>query len=416
MSDEGAIAAVTKTLRGLILGALTDVQGAGVDTRPLNELTEGTQDKLVNLYLYQADVDGSLRNEHRIDLAPGESGDQPLPLVLHYLITPFVRHDPDLEAHRLLASAIRVLNDNPVLQRNELAVFAPESNVAKQLDRIRISWQPFGEKDIYSLWSAFQTPYRMSVAYEVRAVLIDGRRAPRTPVPVLRRGRQNEGPTARGDVDLPFPDLAAAVPANNQPAARLGDQVALRGTHLAAQQVEARLIHPLLPEPVSIPISAADVTDHEVRFVLDPATPQRYPAGLWSVALVLTNEIQVGAETQQVVTVTNEVPLAVAPQITELPTEVSQAADGSVTIELGYRPAALPGQPVLLLFDGRAVHPDEPDPHSPPPPTDHPRFTVQQVEQGRHLIRLRVSGVDSLLVDRSGGTPTFDPSQTLMVT
>ncbi len=414
MSDEDAVAAVTKTLSGLILGALGDVNGAGVDTRPLNELADGTRDKLVNIYLFQAAVDGSLRNADRADLAPGETGDQPFPLVLHYLITPFVRHDPDLDAHRLLARTVRVLHDNPVLQRGELAAFAPESNVSQQLDRIRISWQPFGEKDIYSLWSAFQTPYRMSVAYEVRAVLVDSHRAPRAPVPVLRRGRGDEGPGAQGSLPVDLPRLSAAVPPNGQQAVRLGEQIVLRGRGLSTQSTlsaEVRLSHPLRPAPVVVQIAAGALTGTEARFTLDASTPDVFPAGLWSAGLALTTEVHEGSLVRRVVTVTNEVPLAVAPKIMTLPGSVPQTGGGAV-IDLTYTPAALPGQPVLLIFDGQAVTPDPGTPR----PADNPRFLVPRAERGPHLIRLRVAGVDSVLVDRAARPPTFDPTQSVTVT
>ncbi len=408
MSDERAIEAVTKTLSGLILRGIGDVPGAGVDTRPLNELTDANLDKLVNLYLFQADVDGTLRNSDRIDLLPGETAQPPFPLVLHYVITPFVRDDTDQEAHRLLGATIRVLNDNPVLQRNELAEFAPESNASQQLDRIRITWQPFGEKDIFSMWSAFQTPYRMSVAYEVSAVLIDSRRAPSTPVPVLRRGRQDEGPTARADVQLPFPNLTAAVPQHDQTAARLGEPVSLRGGNLAAATVQARLTHPLVADPVLVDIPVADVTAGVVTFTLDAATPQRFPVGLWSVGLALTDQITVDGETETVTSVTNDVSLTIAPRITDMPATVARAADGTVVIPVGFTPPPLPGQQVFLLFDGRAIGPD--------PRSVDPRFTVPAATPGPHLVRVRVAGVDSLLVDRSGDRPTFDPTQSVTVT
>ncbi|MBV6696787.1 DUF4255 domain-containing protein [Kitasatospora aureofaciens] len=411
MSDEEAIAAVTKTLSGLILHALADVPGAGVDTRPLDELADGTRDKLVNVYLFQADVDGSLRNADRLDLAPGESGGPPFPLVLHYLVTPFVKRDPGLDAHRLLARAVRVLHDNPVLQRSELAAFAPESDVAKQLDRIRITWQPFGEKDIYSLWTAFQTPYRMSVAYEVSAVLIDGHRPPAAPVPVLSRGPDDRGPTAQAGLPLGLPALAGAVPPDGQPAVRPGDRVVLRGGGLTARSAEARLNHPMLPAPVVVPLAPGSLTDGEARFTVPAGTP----AGLWSAGLALTRQVTEGGVSRQVVTVTNEVPLAVAPRITHLPAQVPRTTDGSAVIELRYSPAALPGQPVLLIFDGRAIPPDLPG-HGAPRPPDHPRFTVPHAATGRHLVRLRVAGVDSLLVDRSGPRPVFDPTQAVTVT
>ncbi|MGW2250053.1 DUF4255 domain-containing protein [Kitasatospora sp. NPDC001660] len=398
MSDEEAIAAVTRTLSGLVLSALADVPGAGVDTRPLDELADSTRDKLVNLYLFQADVDGSLRNADRPDLAPGETGEPPFPLTLHYLVTPFVKRDPGLDAHRLLARAVRVLNDNPVLQRGELAAFAPESDVAKQLDRIRITWQPFGEKDIYSLWTAFQTPYRMSVAYEVGVVLIDGHRPPTAPVPVLTRGADDRGPTAQGFLPLGAPALDAAVPPDGQPAVRPGEAAVLHGSGLAGDSAsaEVRLSHPLLPAPVVV--APDELTDAEARFTVPAGTA----AGLWSAGLSLAGRI------------TNEVPLAVAPRITHLPAQVVRHADGSALIELRHSPAALPGQPVLLVLDGRAVPPDPPAPGVPRPP-GHARFTVPDATPGRHLVRLRVAGVDSLLVDRSGARPAFDPSQAVTV-
>ncbi|MFD0636006.1 DUF4255 domain-containing protein [Catenulispora yoronensis] len=340
MSDENVIAAVTKTLSGLILGALADIGGAGVDTKPPNELAAGGADKLVNLYLFQADVDGDLRNADRLDLAPGETGDQPFPLVLHYLLTPFVRRDPDSVAHKMLARAVRVLNDNPVLQRGELSAFAPDSNAAEQLDRIRITWQPLGEKDIYSLWSAFQTPYRMSVAYEVRAVLIDSHRVPKAPVPVLRRGRDDRGPAALGAVPLGLPVLDAAVPPLNQPAARLGEQVVLRGSGLAADSARVRLSHPLLADPVLVPVPAGALTPDEARFTLGAAG---IPAGLWSAGLELTGTVVEDGTPRQVVTVTNETALPVAPTITSLPASVSRAADGSAVVDVVYTPRRCPG-------------------------------------------------------------------------
>ena len=416
MSDEQAIAAVTRTLSGLILGALSDPDGGGVpgavvDTRPLDELSGGGQDALVNLYLYQADVDDALRNADRIDLLPGELGAEPFPLVLHYLITPFVRQDTGLDAHRLLARVVRVLHDNPVLLRGELAAFGPDSNVSQQLDRIRITWQPLGEKDIYSLWSAFQTPYRMSVAYEVRAVLIDSHRDPVTPVPVIKRGRQDEGPTAQGSVGLPFPNLISADPPAGQPAARLGDPITLRGTHLAAGAITVNLTHPLLSAPVPVTVDATMASDTAVPLVLDPATPEVYPAGLWSAGLALTTEVSDGAGgTRPVVTLTNEVPLAVAPRITAMPTSVPRNGDGSVTLDVTYTPPALPGQPVLLIVDGTAV---QPDPSSEP---GSATFTVPDAAVGPHLVRLRVAGVDSVLIDRSGPKPKFDPTQSVTVT
>jgi hypothetical protein len=324
--------------------------------------------------------------------------------VLHYLLTPFVKDGNDVIAHQLLGAAIRILHQFPVLDPAELDGTGVVSDVAHQLDRIRITWQPMSEKDIYSLWSAFQTPYRMSVAYEVRPVLIDSTRAPRTPVPVLKRGGQDEGPVARGDVESPFPALLEAVPENRQTVARFGEQVVLRAVNVVGQSVEVRLSHPLLTEPVTIPVPAQDVTVDGVRFTL-AGTPETFPAGVWSAVLVLTVD---GATT-----VTNEVPLVIAPRITGTELTVLPDVDETVVLQvkLDYAPLALPGQQLLLLLDGRAAAPDVTD----PPQPESPRFTFSGTTLGEHLVRVRVAGVDSVLIDRSGDKPEFDPTQTITV-
>jgi hypothetical protein len=427
MSDALAVAAVTDTLISLLQSEVDG--GVQVVAKPPSEVLTTGHPQQVNLFLYQADVDGALRNEDRIDLAPGESGDPPLPLVLHYLLTPYVRDGTESDAHRLLGHAVRALHEHTSLGRVELAEFAPAySDVVRQLDRIRITWQPFGEKDIYSLWSAFQTPYRMSVAFEVRPVLIDSRRRPRTATPVLRRGRRDEGPLAQGNLESPFPELTSAVPVrpdgqgveHADVAAPLGGRVVLRGANLAAKKVDVRLTHRRLTEPVLISdLAQADVTATEVRFVLDDSPAGTFPAGLWSVALVLTDEVvaEEGGTPENVVTVTNEVPLAVAPTITNLPVTVPrEGSDDSVAVVLTYAPFALPGQPVLLLLGSRSAEPATPRPADPPLPPDGMRFRLAGVQPGRHLLRLRVDGVDSLLVDRSKDKPEFDENQIVTVT
>lgn len=409
MSDARAIEAVTTTLVRLVEDGVNEVGGVRVVAQPPHEVQTNGEPLQVNLFLYQTDVDGSLRNEDGPDRLPGETGDPPLPLVLHYLLTPYVRDGKDIDAHRLLGLAVRALHEQSLLSRTQLADAAPFSDVAQQLDRIRITWQPLEEKDIYSLWSAFQTPYRLSTAFEVRAVLIDSRRPPRTPVPVLRRGRQDEGPVAQGDTGSPFPELVSAEPADHQPAAVHGEQVLLRGANLAAQTVEVRLSHPLVADPVVIPVPAADADADQVRFTLGT-----HPAGWWSVSLVLDTVV----DGSPVTTVTNETALAIAPEITSaMPMAVVRDAGAAATVDLTCVPAPLPGQPMLLLLGGRAVAPDPPPvPPSPPRPADSPRFTVPRAEPGQHLVRLRIGGVDSRLVDRSGPRPAFDPSQTVTVT
>ncbi|MBF6336859.1 DUF4255 domain-containing protein [Nocardia abscessus] len=412
MSDARAIEAVTKTLLQLIDDAVNDTgQGFGggvkVIAQPPHEVRTDIEPLQCNLFLYRTEVDAALRNEDPLDLRPGESGDPPLPLVLHYLITPYIQGGKDPDAHRVLGLAVRAVHEQTLLSPARLTDSGPFSNVAAQLDRIRITWQPLAEGDIYSLWSAFQAPYRLSAAFEVRAVLIDSRRPPRTPVPVLERGAADEGPVVRGDVASPFPRLDAAAPPNGQIAARPGDTVVLHGANLAAATVEAQLVHPLLPDPVVV--SASQVAATEVGFVLPAAG---VPAGLWSVALELTDTVA----GQSVSTTTNAIPLGVAPRISSpLPMSVARDPAGTATVHLTCDPPVRSGQPVLLLVDGRAV-PEQRTGTATPITGTALIFVITDAQPGEYLLRLRIAGVDSLLVDRSQPKPRFDPAQTLTVT
>ena len=51
-------------------------------------------------------------------------------------------------------------------------------------------------EEISRLWTAFQTNYRLSTAYEASVVLIDSTRPAPSPLPVLKRGDHDQGVTA----------------------------------------------------------------------------------------------------------------------------------------------------------------------------------------------------------------------------
>ncbi|WP_406641306.1 DUF4255 domain-containing protein [Amycolatopsis sp. WGS_07] len=409
MSDANAIEAVTEALVQLVLEGAREVErGVKVEARPPDETPGPSGDPQLNLFLYQISIDEGLRNEDPVGLRPGEHGDPQLPLVLHYLLTAFVPGG-DVIAHRMLGGAMRMLHENPHLSRERLRHVVSPSDVSEQPELIRLTWQSFAEKDIYSLWSAFQTSYRLTVAFEARPVLIDSRRPPRLPVPVLRWGARDLGPEAVASVESPFPQLNAAVPVvlgpdgseHEEASVKLGGRVVLRGAHLD-QANEVRLTHPLLAEPVSIPVVPGSAA--EVRFELT-GPPQAFPAGLWSVALVSGT------------TETNAVSLAVAPEITSrMPMTVHRTGSAAV-VRLACRPPVRVGQPVLLVLGSRSVLERRAVAARPEDPVTGADliFEVPDAPVGTHLARLRIGGVDSLLVDRTGPKPKFDATQTVTI-
>lgn len=403
MSDARAIEAVTQTLVSLIDIGVKEVEASAVAVaRPIDRVADTTFAMQVNVLLYQASLDPQLRNQLPLTVLPGETGDPALPLSLHYLVTPYVADGDDIAAHRMLGGALRVLNEHPALTRDELAQIAPYSNVADDVEQLTINWQGLEEKDIYSLWSAFQSPYRLSAAFEVRVITIDSRRTVTTPLPVLRRGQDDRGPVAQGSPLPPFATLKAASAPNGKPAAFLGDTVTLTGTGLAAPNATVRMRHPLLADPVLV--TDPDVTAETVRFTV-PATPDAVPAGTWLIAL-LTDDQDGSANAPS-----NEVPLSIAPRITSAMPMTAVRVAGTAVIDLECEPSVWPKQQVALLLADRGVA-REPGTAI----TASAQFRVTDATVGDHLVRLRVDGVDSPLVDLATTPPSFDPTQTVTVT
>jgi uncharacterized protein DUF4255 len=401
MSDQRAIEAVTETLRNLIDTGVQEVEaGAVVVTRPPDKVREndGMQ---VNLFLYQTGIDGALRNQDPPDVRPGETGHPALPLVLHYLVTPYVGDGTEVDGHRLLGGAMSILHDHCVLSGRELADAAGYSDVSRQVEKVRITPQPLDIEGLSKLWTAFQTQYRLSAAYEVRVVLIDSRRQARAPLPVLRRGRDDRGPVAQADTALPFPVLVRAEPAGGAVAAALGGTVVLHGANLAAESVAVRLTHPLLTEPVEVDPDGRDAT--ELTFTV-PDRPADLPAGVWSASLTLT-----GPDGEE--RATNDVPLSLAPRITNpMPMTVFRDGMGTAVVPLSCVPDLRPEQRAWLLLGERAIRSE--------PVTgagDIVDFRVADAEPGEYLARLRVDGVDSPLVDQSVTPPVFDATQKVTV-
>ena len=397
MSDARAIEAVTETLRSIVdAGVKRVAPGARAITLPPHEIT-ASQELRVNVFLYQAAIDGALRNTDPVNVAPGESGQPALPLILHYLITPYAPDADDVVAHRLLGGALQALHSHPLLTATDLADVAPYSDIAHQVESVRICWQPLDDKDIYSFWSIFQAPYRVSTALELRVVLIDSTVQGSAPLPVLSRGATGRGPAVVASVG--YPEISAVIAPLGQPSALPGEQVSLRGARLGATTVTVLLNHPVLPGPVRITPDSA--TTSEVIFTL----PADTPAGFGTVALSLSTP---GISDQ----LSNDAPVGIGLTITSpLPADVA-ASGGPATLAVTCSPIVRAGQQAVLLIGGSptAAAPVTAD-------TASLTFTVGPVPAGTYPLRLRVGGADTrLIADRTKIPPAFDTTQSVRVT
>ena len=103
----------------------------------------------------------------------------PLALNLYYLLTPYAS-DPT-SAHQVLSFAMQRLHDNANISGAQL-----QGSLRLSIEQLSIVLCPLALEELTRVWNALQTPYRLSVAYEVRIVLIRSE-TERTPARVETR-------------------------------------------------------------------------------------------------------------------------------------------------------------------------------------------------------------------------------------
>jgi Pvc16 N-terminal domain len=406
VSDPLAIAAVTATLRDILIKGFAgdgDVSDLVFTTQPPDKARTGTTNQL-NLFLYQTTPNAAWQNQPMPHLKQGETGLPPLALDLHYLLTAYGRGDDDVFGHHVLGRAMSIYHDQPLLGRKWIHNAFAGSDVDQQPDRIRITPTTLTVDELSKLWNTFQTQYRISATYQVSAVLIESAGASRTPLPVLERG-----PRAQPDLTPPFPALAAVEPPAARESAHLGDTIELRGRHLDFDTFVARFEHPAWDTPVELSPSgalASTATGEQlvpVDLPDDPAARKAWPAGFYAVTAIVTK----GGRTSE----TNTLPLAVAPRVAITPNPAARDGQGRVGLTATVVPEVRPRQRVALLFGEREVAPD-PIANQ----TDTLHFVVPHAAPGDVYVRLRVDGVDSVLVNRTQLPPVFDQTQRVTVT
>jgi hypothetical protein len=359
---------------------------------------------------------------------PNETGLPPLPLNLYYLITAYSNSEdsPEPFSHRILGQAMSVLHDNPVLSAEEIKAALPPDDLKlydlyDQIEHVRITPQPLTLDEMSKLWTIFQTKYRISAAYQASVVLIESTRASRTPLPVLKRGPQDRGAEAQSNLLSPLPTLTGIkLATGTQPSAQLGEKLTLSGYQLDGDSLLVRFENPRLTTPGEIgplaAITTADQTDVEVTLPDDVNAQTDWVAGFYNVSIEVTNN----ADTVNPKRSTNALSFSLAPRILNINPTTAPAANGDFELTLTCSPQVRQGQRATLLFGGNEIKATLPDP--PPAQTDTLKFQITPVttdSRGVYYLRLRVDGVDSLLVryqDIGPNTPpAFDDNQKVTI-
>lgn len=438
MSNVLAIAAVTQLLKdqlndALINGEVSQALGADFNVTALppnrvvvdNAADQATQ---LNIFLYRVSPNAALRN---FDLPTrnraGELTTRPkLAIDLHYILTAVSAEE--LHCEILLGYAMQLFHESAILPRelirNALNVAAvgeilPEafdpiraSELADQIELIKITPRTLSMDDMSKLWTAFQASYRTTVAYDVSVVLIERELPTRPSLPVLSRGglvdpvtMTDPGVSVSPDLVNTIPTLTSAIPEDNHPVMRLGGAVVLHGFALAGGEVTVRFREPgtetyleMAPRSpaaanrlqVDLPDAAALAPGSSLAgSVNDPAN---WRIGTYTVDVRVLDQ---GGR----VSYTNALPLALAPRSTSS----AVAAGTETTITITSAPPIRPNQSVEILV-GQQSQPI----NSPATATTTTQANFSGLSSGPLPVRLRVDGIDSPVINLTTTPPSLE--------
>jgi hypothetical protein len=439
MSDALAIAAVTAVLKDLLHSGLTaqkvaDIVGDfTVSALPPDRVlpNNGEDPTQLNLFLYQVTPNAGWRN---VGLPSRDAGGErisnsPLALNLHYLLTAY--GTKELFPEILLGHAMQLLHESPVLTRDGIRKsltppapppppdpppppkFPPAlatSGLASQVEQLKITPESLNTEEVSKLWSAFQTHYRPTAAYQVTVVLIEARASTKPGLPVQGRSLYVQ-PIERPLIDRVENAAGPAEPILPTSKLRIIGQ-RLRG------------------EPTQVWIGGSDLSaaitdqrDDEIQLQL----PAPLPAGLYagSQPLRIVHPIDMGTPPTPHTGAESNVQLVVLrPVIVPV---VAAAVAGVVNgvnvksgkLQLTFNPKVHKDQRAVLLLNefqppaGRAARAYSfPAPEGNgivPPPDDTAviEFSFRNVIPGDYLVRAEVDGSQSVLAQDAAGQFTL---------
>src|SRR5438874_2577382 len=205
MSSPLSIAAVTGVLKNFLENSITEVATALGGTITISaeppdriDIDDVSTDR-INLFLFQATENAGWRNYGLP--ARAANGDRisnpPLALDLSYLLTAY--GSAPLHAEALLGYAMFVLHEMPVLTRDAIratTLATPDpsllaglkaSELADQIEQIKIAPQTMSVEELSKIWSALLTQYRPTAVYKASVVLIESEKSVKPTLPVRAR-------------------------------------------------------------------------------------------------------------------------------------------------------------------------------------------------------------------------------------
>jgi hypothetical protein len=428
VSNALAIASVTAVLKNLLDDGIIDdrvvsaVGNATVTARAPDLITLGENaPSQLNLFLYQVTPNQGWRNAAlpALDSGGQRLSNPPLALDLHYMLTAYAARE--LHAEVLLGYAMQLLHETPVLPRSSIRralgipglVESPSdtlpgalggalvsSDLAEQIEAIKITPAAMSTEEVSKLWSAFQSRYRPSAAYWVSVVLIEARRSTRAALPVRAR-KLYVIPFREPVIERVLAQEVPGGPARSDLPILARHHLVLRGRQLRGERTYVRI------GALTVVADPGSIEDTEIAFAL----PSGLEAGVQSVQVVherLMGEPPVAHPGVS----SNLAAFVLHPEIVSAPT-LESADIVRVTVD----PPVGPRQRVVLLLNERLVvlSPPAETPRAytfvaPPRPATSPSGPMSQIDvpisgvaPGTYLVRVQVDGAESPLAHDASG-------------
>lgn len=429
MSNALAIAAVTAVLRDLLNNGMVDhdlssaVGNVTVTSLPPDRITTGSQeDARLNLFLYHVAPNPAFAG-HALpayDSRGNRVSNPPLALNLHYLLTAYGSSEYVQEI--LLGYGMQLLHENPMLTRDAIRrALAPQSPVdasslptalqalsaadlADQVELVKLSPESLNTEEISRLWTAFQSRYRPTAAYQASVVLIEARKSTRASLPVRERRLYVAA------LQQPVVDRVTAEAGEREPIVA-GGRITLTGSRLRGADTLVRV------GGTDVTPAAADLAPDRVTVTL-PADLRAGVQGAQVVQRMLMGEPPVPHGG----TASNVAAFVLRPTLVSIETDDEEAdGDGRISAEVTVEidPEVGRSQKVVLLLNEIAAPqsrqafayafaaPGRTDPADPETAAELV-IPISGVEPGRYLVRVQVDGAESpIALDGDAQSPTF---------
>src|SRR5215467_13355117 len=438
MSNALAIASVTAVLKDLLNNSLIDhdlgssVGEVIVSALPPDRIDALESDKKsrLNLFMYQVVQNAGWRN---VGLpSHNERAERitnpPLALDLHYLLTAYGAEE--FHAEILLGYGMQLFHETPVLPRaairKSLAPPSPvtpggglppslqalsTSELAEQVELIKIAPQSITTEEVSRMWTAFQAKYRPTAVYQATVVLIESQRSTRSALPVRQRNVYVE--TFR----QPFIDRLLSQQDSASPI--LADQPILAGYNLVIA------VRQLRGDVTSVNVGGIAVTpSNPTDTMIIVAIPDALQAGVQGVQVV-QQALMGSPPIPHAGVESNLAAFVLRPQIVG-PLGISNLKGAgpdlrSADITVQVNPAIGDAQRVVLLLNKLVASLSPPSssasaysfnaasrvlfsPPGPPGASNSITIPISGVEAGTYLVRIQVDGAESPLgADAAGG-------------